>query len=64
MTNVASETGRSSGVFGVLLIALIQGINGSEAEQRYFRARPLEQEWDQRKVQKLGTTQLQQVLPR
>ena len=43
-----------SGVFGVLLIALIRGINWAHAEKMYFETRPLPQAWDQSKVQKLG----------
>ena len=43
-----------SGVFGVLLIALIQRISWTEAENWYFRERPLPDSWDQRRVQGLN----------
>ena len=43
-----------SGVFGVLLIALLQGIKWSKALEWYFRTRPLPQGWDQSKVRRLG----------
>jgi len=42
-----------SGVFGVLLIALIQRISWTEAENWYFRERPLPDSWDQQRVQGL-----------
>ena len=43
-----------SGVFGVLLVALIRGINWAHAEKTYFETRPLPQAWDQSKVQRLA----------
>ena len=43
-----------SGVFGVLLVALLRGCSWEEAELFYFKWRPLDEAWDQQKVQRLA----------